>query len=198
MSQMSDQTKEAIDQINGMSRRSFLKAASGLAVAASVGTGLLGAANAFASMPEGIKVMSASEYQVMHRLMKVMLVTEGTGLVPASEIPVMQTLDAALLATMEPHILEGLKGGIAYFNDGPKAEYGKPFVDLSDEQAATFCDTWADSDEVPHRALAMGLKKLVGLSYWANPPTWAPLGYGGPVTDKWNLESLGNAPLPKS
>ena len=198
MSQMSDQTKEAIDQINGMSRRSFLKAASGLAVAASVGTGLLGAANAFASMPEGIKVMSASEYQVMHRLMKVMLVTEGTGLVPASEIPVMQTLDAALLDTMEPHILEGLKGGIAYFNDGPKAKYGKPFVDLSDKQAATFCDIWADSDEMPHRALAMGLKKLVGLSYWANPPTWAPLGYGGPVTDKWKLESLGNAPLPKS
>ena len=45
MSQMSDQTKEAIDQINGMSRRSFLKAASGLAVAASVGTGQIGRAS---------------------------------------------------------------------------------------------------------------------------------------------------------
>ena len=198
MSQMSKQTKEAIDQINGLSRRSFLKAASGLALAASVGTGLLGAANAFASMPEGIKVMSASEYQVMHRLMQVMLVTEGTGRVPASEIPVMQTLDAALLATLEPHILEGLKGGIAYFNAGPKAEFGKTFVELSDKQAVEFCDSWADSDEVPSRALTMGLKKLVGLSYWANPPTWAPLGYGGPVTEKWKLESLGNAPLPKS
>ena len=198
MSQMSDQTKEAIDQINRLSRRSFLKAASGLAVAASLGTGLLGAANAFAAVPEGIKVMSASEYQVMHRLMQVTLVTQGTGLVPASEISVMQTLDAALLATMEPHILEGLKGGIAYFNDGPRAEYGHPFVELSDAQAAAFCDTWADSDEVPQRALAMGLKKLVGLAYWANPPTWTPLGYGGPVTEKWKLESLGNAPLPKS
>lgn len=198
MSQMSDQTKEAIDQINGLSRRSFLKAASGLAVAATVGTGLLGATHAFASMPEGIKVMTANEYQVMHRLMNVMLVTEGTSLVPASEIPVMQTLDAALLATMEPHILHGLKGGIAYFNEGPKTEYGKPFVKLTDKDAAAFCDTWADSDEVPHRSLVMGLKKLVGLAYWANPPTWAPLGYGGPVTKKWNLESLGNAPLPKS
>ncbi|QTN42181.1 twin-arginine translocation signal domain-containing protein [Marinobacter salsuginis] len=198
MSQMSDQTKEAIDQINRISRRSFLKAASGIAVAASVGTGLLGAASAFASTPEGINVMSASEYQVMRRLMQVQLVTEGTGLVPASEIPVMQTLDAALLATMAPHILQGLKGGIAYFNDGPKGEYGKPFVELSDKQAAVFCATWANSDEVPHRALAMGLKKLVGLSYWANPPTWKPLGYGGPVSEKWNLQSLGNAPLPKS
>jgi hypothetical protein len=99
---------------------------------------------------------------------------------------------------MEPHILEGLKGGIAYFNNGPKTNYGKTFVELSDKQAAAFCDAWADSDEVPHRALAMGLKKLVSLAYWANPPTWEPLGYGGPVTEKWNLVSLGNAPLPKS
>ena len=142
--------------------------------------------------------MSASEYQVMNRLMQVQLASEGTDLVRASEIPVMQTLDAALMATMAPHILEGLKGGIAYFNDGPKAFYGKPFVELSDKQAAAFCDTWADSDEVPQRALAMGLKKLIGLAYWANPPTWEPLGYGGPVTEKWNLVSLGNAPLPKS
>ena len=198
MSQMSDQTKDAIDQINGLSRRSFLKAASCLAVAVTVGSGLLGATNAFASLPAGIKVMSVGEYQVMHRLMEVVLVTEGTDLVPTSDIAVMQTLDTALLATMAPNILQGLKGGIAFFNDGPKAKYGKPFVELSNTQAAEFCDTWADSDEVSHRALTVGLKKLVGLAYWANPPTWVPLGYGGPVTDKWNLESLGNAPLPKS
>lgn len=198
MSQMSDQTKDAIDQINGLSRRSFLKAASCLAVAVTVGSGLLGATNAFASLPEGIKVMSVGEYQVMHRLMEVVLVTEGTDLVPSSDIAVMQTLDAALLATMAPDILQGLKGGIAFFNDGPKATYGKPFVELTNAQAAEFCDTWADSDEVSHRALTVGLKKLVGLAYWANPPTWEPLGYGGPVTEKWNLESLGNAPLPKS
>jgi len=198
MSQMSDQTKEAIDHINRMSRRSFLKAASGLAIAATASTGLLGAAQVFASVPEGIKVMSASEYQVMTRLMQIQLVTEGTGLIPVNDIPVMQTLDAALLATMAPHIQEGLKGGIAYFNEGPQAVYGKPFVELSDKQAEEFCNAWADSDAAPHRGLAMGLKKLIGLAYWANPPTWKPLGYGGPVTEKWNLVSLGNAPLPKS
>ncbi|WP_304639685.1 twin-arginine translocation signal domain-containing protein [Pseudomonas sp.] len=198
MSQMSEQTLAAIDQLEGLSRRTFLKAAAGVAVAVTIGTGLMGAAGAFASLPAGIKVMSAAEYGVMNRLMQVMLVTEGTALVPASEIPVMQTLDAALLAGMAPNILDGLKGGIGYFNAGPKATYGKFFVELNDAQAAAFCDAWADSDEIPHRALAMGLKKLVGLAYWANPPTWQPLGYGGPVTEKWNLQSLGNAPLPKS
>lgn len=198
MSQMSDQTKEAINRIDGLSRRDFLKAASGLAMAASIGTSFLGSATAFASLPAGINVMSMSEYQVMSRLMEVMLPTEGTNLIPISEIPVMQTLDGALLATMEPHVLAGLKGGIGYFNEGPKATFGKPFVELSDQQARTFCDTWGDSDETPHRALTVGLKKLVGLSYWANPPTWAPIGYDGPVSKKWKLASQGNAPMPKN
>lgn len=197
MNRMSKSTREAIRQVNGLSRRDFLKAASGLAVAASVGTSLLGASQAFASLPEGINVMSRSEYAIMARLMDVTLPTAGTSLIPTSQIPVMQTLDAALLATMEPHILEGLKGGIQYFNEGPKASFGKTFVELSDSEAKRFCDAWGDSDEVPHRALAVGLKKLIGLSYWANPPTWAPLGYDGPVTNRWGIKSLGNAPMPK-
>ncbi|WP_277987746.1 hypothetical protein [Marinobacterium iners] len=44
----------------------------------------------------------------------------------------------------------------------------------------------------------MGLKKLTTLSYWAIPDTWQPLGYDGPVSDKWNLPSLGNTPEPKA
>lgn len=197
-----DNTGAALARIQQLSRRDFLKAAGGLAlastVAASVGTGLLGAARALADMPAAIRVMSADEYRVMQRLMEVALPTAGTALVPPSSLPVMETLDAALLEKMEPHLLTGLKAGIAYFNEGPRGAYGKSFVELSDTDAAAFCDAWADADEAPQRALAMGLKKLVGLAYWAHPPTWAPLGYGGPVTKKWGLASLGNAPMPRA
>lgn len=196
MHELPDDTSAALARIHRLSRRDFLKAASSLAVVASVGTGLLGAAQALADMPDDIRVMSASEYQVMHRLMEVALPTAGTTLVPPENLPVMQTLDAGLLDKMEPHLLAGLKEGIAYFNEGPRERYGKSFVELSDTEAAAFCDAWADSDEIPRRALAMGLKKLVGLAYWAQPPTWEPLGYGGPVTERWGLKYLGNAPLP--
>lgn len=198
MHELRDDTSAALERIHQLSRRDFLKAAGCLAVVASIGTGLLGTTQALAGMPAGIQVMSASEYEVMHRLLEVMLPTEGSTLVPPDRIPVMQTLDAALLDKMEPHLLTGLKGGIAYFNEGSGAEYGRTFVELTDEEAKAFCDAWADSDEVPQRALAVGLKKLVGLAYWANPSTWEPLGYGGPVTEKWGLESLGNAPLPQN
>lgn len=192
---MTPDVLQAIEHVGRLGRRDFLKfsaAAAGLAAAG----GLFAPLASAVDLPPGIRHLSGPEYAVFHRLMEVALPTRGTALVPTARIPVLQTLDGALLATMEAHILKGLKGGIAYFNEGPTAMFGKPFVALSDIEARAFCDIWADSDELPQRALVVGLKKLVGLAYWANPPTWAPLGYDGPVTDKWNLKSLGNAPMP--
>ncbi len=191
-------TLAALAQIKHMGRRDFLKF-SGIAasMAGAMAAGLLSPASAFAAVPPGIKFMSESEYAVFQRLLEVMLPVDGSKLLPLKDVPVLPTLDAALLATMEPHILQGLKGGIAYFNQGPLAAFGKPFVELSDADAVRFLDSWADSKEVPQRALAVGLKKLLGLAYFANPPTWAPLGYDGPVSDRWGLKPLGNAPMPK-
>ena len=76
------------------------------------------------------------------------------------------------------------------------ATYKKRFTALSDTEAAQFCDAWGNGDQPPQRGLAMGLKKLVQLSYWANPATWAPLGYDGPMTQRLGIKRLGNAPLP--
>lgn len=182
--------------VEKLSRRSFLKTA-GAVTGAAIGMMVIPSAFAIAVAPDGIKVMSASEYAVFHRLMEVMLPVQGSTLVPLEQIPVMQTLDAALLGPMPPHILAGLKGGVEYFNNGPVAMFGKKFSELTSEEAEKFCDSWANSNEVPQRALAMGLKKLVGLAYWANPPTWAPLGYDGPVSKRWGLKSYGNASMPK-
>jgi hypothetical protein len=193
--------KDSVQGLVGLARpgrRDFLRIGATAMMLAAVGSSLCLPGHAEAAMPDGIKIMTEDEYQVFQRLMEVMLPAEGTTLVPYQKIPVLQTLDAALLATLEPHILQGLKQGIVYFNDGPKADTGKRFTELSDAEAARFCDAWANSSEVPQRALAMGLKKLVGLAYWANPPTWVPLGYDGPVTRRWKLKSYGNAPMPRN
>jgi hypothetical protein len=85
---------------------------------------------------------------------------------------------------------------LQYFNEGPVVQHGKRFTALDDATATAFMDAWGDSKEVPHRALASGLKKLVQLSYWANPASWAPLEYDGPISQRNGLKSLGNAPLP--
>lgn len=186
----------AIAALQQFSRRDFLKFAASAGVAAVGMSSMAFPANAWASVPEGIRFMGEAEYKVFERLMRVTLPVAGTPLAQLDKIPVMKTLDAALLAGMAPHELEGLKQGIAMFEQSAVQPYGKLFSQLDDQEAATFCDAWGDSVEPMQRGLVTGLKKLVELAYWANPPTWAALGYDGPVSKRWGLKRLGNAPMP--
>ena len=172
-----------------LQRRDFLRFAGAAAT-----TGLAGGIHA--AVPAGVKFINDGEAAVFTRLAQVVLPVAGSPLVPWTPEGLLQTLDAALLGTMEPHILAGLKGGVKYFDDGPVAIYKKRFTLLSDADATQFCDAWGNSTEPPQRGLAMGLKKLVQLSDWANPATWAPLEYDGPLTQRVGIKRLGNAPLP--
>lgn len=180
----------AIKALLGLSRRNFLRLSGAGAV-----TALAGGASR-AALPPGVKFINDAEAALFTRLAQVVLPVAGSTLTPWTPEALLQTLDGALLATMEPHILTGLKGGLQYFNDGPMALYNKRFTELNDAEATQFCDAWGNSGLPPQRGLTMGLKKLVQLSYWANPATWEPLGYDGPMTKRLGLKSLGNAPLP--
>lgn len=180
---------DAVRAIACLTRRDFAR----FSIAA-VPIGGLGVASA--STPAGLHFMTTSEAAVFAKLADVVLPVAGSKLVNLGHDTILKTIDAALLGTMEPYILEGLKGGIQYFDQGPVETYKKRFVQLSDDEATRFCDAWADSSVAPQRALEMGLKKLVQLGYWANPPTWAPLEYDGPLSHRRGLVALGNAPLP--
>lgn len=173
-----------------LQRRDFLRFAGAAGVTALAG------GTSLAALPPGVKFMNEAEAALFTRLAQVVLPVAGSPLAPWTPEGLLQTLDGALLATMAPHILTGLKGGIQYFNDGPMALHKKRFTELDDAQATQFCDAWGNSELPPQRGLTMGLKKLVQLSYWANPASWAPLGYDGPMTQRLGLKSLGNAPLP--
>lgn len=183
-----------IQALQQLKRRDFLLAALALSAAGTAGLTSLGVQ---AGPVAGLKFQSEAEAAVFLRLAEVVLPVAGTSLAAWTPDGLLQTLDAALLAGMEPHILAGLKGGVGYFNDGPVARFGKRFTALNDAEATQFVDAWSDSKEPPQRGLTMGLKKLVQLSYWANPASWAPLGYDGPVSQRMGLERLGNAPLPR-
>lgn len=175
-----------------LNRRRFLKAATSIAAAFA----LLPLERASAGILTDASRLTASERKVFEKILKISLPVAGSSLVDPASLPVIATLEAALLAGMAPHIREGLRGGVGYFNDGAKAGFGKAFVDLSDADATRFMDAWSDGEQVPQRALAMGLKKLTVLAYWAIPNTWAPLGYDGPISERSGLKSLGNAPEP--
>ncbi|WP_238366141.1 gluconate 2-dehydrogenase subunit 3 family protein [Mesobacterium pallidum] len=183
--------------IRGLKRRDFLRL-SAVAAGLVAGSALLRPGAALAQVPEGIAHMTEGEYAVWHRLMQVLLPTEGSTLVPPQDLPVMQTVDAGFLAGMPPHVLAVVKGGVAYFNDAAEGPFGAKFVDLSDADATAWCDALASSDEAPARGLFSALKFLVVTAYWAIPPAWGPIGFDGPVTEAWGLEYQGNAPLPQA
>lgn len=198
MPDMDTEILDAVSHVSRLSRRDFLRAGSVAAGLLAAGATGLAPSVARAAVPEGIAHMSESEYAVFHRLMEVLLPTEGTKLVAPQTLPVLQTVDGAFLATLPPHVLQGLKGGVAYFNEAPKEAFGAAFVDLSDADATAFCDALASSDQVPPRALFNALKFLVVTAYWAIPPAWSGVGYDGPVFEAWGLEYAGNAPLPQT
>lgn len=184
--------------IENMGRRDFLRfsaVATGLVAA---GLTSLAPSTAMAKVPEGITHMTGDEYAVWHRLMRALLPTKGGTLVDPETLPVLQTVDGAFLATLPPAVLTGLKGGVAYFNEAAKGPFGKPFVDLTNDEAAAYCDALAGSDEVPARALFTALKFLTVTAYWAIPPTWEPVGFQGPVAEAWGLKYQGNSPLPQA
>lgn len=181
-----------------ISRRELLKMAC-LAVGAMAVPAAYAAASAGSAEEsvEGIRHLNRAEYDIFSHLVQAALPVEGTALPTPEAVNVMQTLDKALLAGMAPHILAGLKGGIAFFNDGPKERFdGRTFTQLSLDEARRFCDEWSDARSAPRRGIVMGMKKLVALSYWSNPKTWPTLNYQGPITKRTGIPSLGNAPMP--
>jgi hypothetical protein len=183
------------EDIQKMERRDFLKL--GAVASACVAAGMV-SSSARAAVPDGITHMSEAEYGIFHRLMEVLLPTEGSTLVPPQDLPVLQTVDGGFLAGMPPHVLNMLKGGVAYFNDAAKEPFGKSFVELSDQEATAYCDALATSVQDPARGLFTALKFLVITAYWAIPPAWGPTGFDGPVTEKWGVDYAGNAPLPQA
>lgn len=173
-------------------RRQFIKLASAITATVMASTSL----QAFGGILTPDNKMDETEQAVFKKMLQISLPTEGSALVSPSTLPVIPTIEGALLAGMAPHIRKGLNQGIHYFNQSAKAAFGNTFANLPDDDARKFVDSWAGADAAPHRALSMGIKKLTVLAYWAIPNTWEPLGYDGPVTEKWSLAKRGNTPEP--
>lgn len=179
-----------------LSRRRFL--ISGVRIAAAAGAmaalpgQVLGAEKS--GLPQGIKNISEMEYRVFDKLRVVMLPTEKFDLPSSEEIPVMQNLDVwvgklnqrtRLLLTLGARTIE--YGSLYRFSR---------FSAMSDKTAAKHVHNW-QTGNVLQRGVISSLKMLITLSYWQDIRTWPSLQYDGPVTEKWGIRRLGNAPLPR-
>lgn len=184
----------------GLARRQFLKwGLGGVAAVTAV------AAGGFALLrrsprddmpaPEWATGLSAAEYHLFERARVVLLPVEGTNLVDSATVPVVQNVQTTL-SFLDPVTRKELGAGLSLFDNVVVFSHGCRFVDLEAGPARELFDRWGEGS-VLQRTLTTVIKQLVYSGYWQEPATWPPTEFDGPVSDKWGLPYLGNAPLPQ-
>lgn len=181
-----------------LSRRRLLSGGTRLAVAAGALLALPGQVLAGdrhdKGIPPGITHLSALEYRVFDKLRVVMLPTQKYSLPSSEEVPVMQNVDD-WVGKLNRRTRLLLKVGADTLEYGSLYRFSR-FSQMSDEQAVRHVHGW-QTGNVLQRGIISSLKMLVELGYWQDIRTWPSLQYDGPVTKKWGIRSLGNAPLPR-
>jgi hypothetical protein len=179
-----------------LSRRRFLT--SGVRLAAAAGALAALPAQVLAAetpgLPEGIKNITELEYRVFNKLRVIMLPTEKYELPSSEEIPVMQNLDV-WVGKLNQRTRLLLTLGVQTIEYGSLYRFSR-FSAMSDKTAAKHVHNW-QTGNVLQRGVMSSLKMLITLAYWQDIRTWPALQYDGPVTEKWGIRRLGNAPLPR-
>ena len=183
----------------GMARRQFLKwGLGGVAAVTAVAAGgfalLRRSPRDQVSPPDWSTGLSASEYHLFDRARVVLLPVDGSDLVDSASVPVVQNVQQTL-GFLDPVTRKELGAGLSLFDNVVVFSHGCRFVDLEEDEARTLFDRWGEGS-VLQRTLATVIKQLVYSSYWREPATWPPTEFDGPVSEKWGLPYLGNAPMP--
>lgn len=189
-------------EMAGLGRRRFLKwtllGSAGVAAVAAGGFALLRRSPVDAQpLPDHLTHLSQTEYHLFRRAIEVLLPVAGSGLTPLDQVPVMENIDHTM-GLIAPAVRKDLATGLSLFDNAAVIVglHGKRFVDLDDAAAVAYFDDWSRGNMI-QKALATVVKKFVYISYWREPATWPPVEFDGPVSDRWGIPYLGNAPLPE-
>ncbi len=185
---------QVASQLAPFSRRSFIKAGIGVAVSSS--SLLTLGCSSEPAIDSSLSALTASQQKLFSRLISLLLPTSGTDMTAVETVPVLGNINH-LFASLESKVLGDLSGATTLFEYGAVLLGGEwsRFTKLSDAAALSYIEDWQNGNTI-QRGIATTLKKMVYASYWRDESTWAPLDYDGPVSVRWGLPSLGNAPLP--
>lgn len=192
--QQDDFSAAVAQQLAPYSRRTFLKGGMAVAMATSVSL-TLGCSSETALHPE-LTALSASQQSLFQRLIQILLPTAGTPFASAEKVPVLANINH-LFDGLDPKVREDLGGALGLFEYGSLVLGGHftRFTRLNDADAVAYIESWQSGNDI-QRGIVTTLKKLVYASYWRDESTWAAVDYDGPVSVRWGIPSLGNAPLP--
>ncbi|MFZ5722803.1 MAG: twin-arginine translocation signal domain-containing protein [Pseudomonadota bacterium] len=188
-------------EVRALGRRRFLKAALWAAAAGAVA---LGGGFAWLSRsrkdaqpkPDGIGALDDAEYHLFAAVAAASLPAPGNaaGLLPWNALPILANVDH-LIAGVPTHARGDVAAALKLLDYSTVPTHGRRFVDLSVDEARAVLLAWNRGGEVK-RAVSNLVRKLVYVAYWRESATWSAIDFDGPVTVKWGLPKLGNAPLP--
>lgn len=199
MTEQQDARRIAASLQRGVTRRGFLKwtfagTAGVVAVAAGGFAWLRRSPLDDRPKPDWATGLTRQQYHLFDRARVVLLPTEGTDLTPTTQIPVVANVQRTL-GFMDAKSRAQIGTALTLFDNAAVFYHGKRFVDLDDARARAYFDSWG-AGNVTQRTVESVIKQLVYTAYWRDERAWPPLGFAGPVSDKWGLAYLGNAPLP--
>ena len=179
-----------------LSRRGFLRA--GAVVGTVLASGVFGIKDALAAdvkeLPSSIRFLTPTEYRVMDKIREVFFAAEKYNMPTSVEIPVIENIDV-MVGRLSKAVRSNIGLAVQVFEYSPGYKL-KRFSSMSDEDARAYLEKWQTGLSF-QRGLVTTLKAVIGLGYWRDQRTWSSLEYDGPVTVKWGIKKLGNAPLPK-
>lgn len=130
---------------------------------------------------DGLSVLDARGYRTLDALARALF--PATGAIPfgADKLELARDFDAYLAGEPAPNV-DRLKLALRLLELGPvlfdKRRVG--FSRLSEAERLRHFESWAASDTLLRRQIALAFRKFLALVFYDRPEVWAHIGYAGP------------------
>ncbi|HSQ63682.1 MAG TPA: hypothetical protein VLM85_10735 [Polyangiaceae bacterium] len=164
------------------SRRRVLQGTLGIAgVLAGSASGLVGL-RGWAPAVAGLRCLSRFEYRTVALLATALFPEGGAFPLGASRFDLAKRFDD-WLADEPDEVKAELKSALLLFEYGPVIFQRRleTFSHLDADARLAHFESWARSDTLVRRKVALGLRKFLSLVFYDQPEVWPSIGYGGPT-----------------
>ena len=165
-----------------LSRRRVLKGAVGVAGVVAGSTMGLVALRGWAPAVSGLRCLSRFEYRTVALLATALFPEGGAFAIGASQLDLARRFDG-WLADEPDEVQSELKTALLLFEYGPVIFQRRlvTFSHLDETARLAHFESWAQSDTLVRRKVALGLRKFLSLVFYDQPEVWPSIGYGGPI-----------------
>lgn len=165
-----------------LSRRRVLKGTLGVAaVFAGTASGLV-TLRGWAPAVAGLRCLSRFEYRTVGLLATALFPEGGAFAIGASQLDLAKRFDG-WLADEPDEVQSELKSALLLFEYGPVIFQRRlvTFSHLDADARLAHFESWAGSESLVRRKVALALRKFLSLVFYDQPEVWPSIGYGGPI-----------------